>query len=100
MMIRIIISCLLLITGHSGFSQSLNGIVVNQDSVPIGDAFVFISNSNYGVVTEEDGTFHLEVSGLDHLELTVSQINYELNTMRVALKSTDYVRVVLPAIEN
>jgi len=100
MMIRIIISCLLLITGHSGFSQSLNGIVVNQDSVPIGDAFVFISNSNYGVVTEEDGTFHLEVSGLDHLELTVSQINYELSTMRVALKSTDYVRVVLLSRPN
>ena len=100
MMIRCYISWLLVIVAYSGYSQSIRGIVIDQDTLPVGDAFVFISNSNYGVVTEQDGTFELNISGLEHIELTVSQINYELTIQKVALDTTDYIEIVLASRSN
>ena len=100
MMLRCYISWLLVIVATSGYSQSIKGIVIDQDTLPVGDAFVFISNSNYGVVTGQDGTFELDISGLEHIELTVSQINYELTIQKVALNTTDYIEIVLTSRSN
>ena len=55
-MTRVYISCLLLIIVYGGYSQSLSGLIINEEAQPVPDAFVFISNSNYGVVTQEDKT--------------------------------------------
>ena len=99
MMTRVYISCLLLIIVYGGYSQSLSGLIINEEAQPVPDAFVFISNSNYGVVTQEDGTFELDVSGLEHIELTVSQINYKLIIQKVALNTT-YVEIVLSSRSN
>ena len=98
-MTRVYISCLLLIIVYGGYSQSLSGLIINEEAQPVPDAFVFISNSNYGVVTQEDGTFELDVSGLEHIELTVSQINYKLIIQKVALNTT-YVEIVLSSRSN
>lgn len=100
MITRVYLSCLLLLLIRSGYCQTVSGIIIDEEALPIADAFVFISNSNYGVVTEEDGTFELDLSGLDHVELTVSQINYELTIQKIALNTTDYIEIVLPARSN
>ena len=97
---RIIIFCFLFIVANYSYSQSISGIVMDQDSLPVADAFVFVSNSNYGVASGEDGTFYLDVKGLDNIELTVSQINYQLTTLKVPLGTNDNIKIVLPSRSN
>ena len=80
-LIHIIVYTLFFTQFASG--QVLNGMVLNEDGAPISDVFVFISNSNYGVLTDLDGSFELEIGDAKTVNLTCSQINYEIKAQKV-----------------
>ncbi len=93
-----IILCILCLT-QLAIGQVLDGSVVDDEGAPIADVFVFISNSNYGVVTDNEGRFQLEVGDSKSVKLTCSQINYEIKTKTVEDISKE-VKIVMTERTN
>ena len=84
----------------NSYGQMIQGKILSQEDQPVADAFVFISNSNYGVVSDENGIFEIESSGTKSLELTVSQINFTLRTETVQINGEPIIIKLEPKINE
>ena len=72
------------------YSQSVEGVVTDQEGLPMIGVNVMNKNANSFTMTDFDGKFRIEISGEDIL--TFSYIGYE--TLTVTSKG-DYMSVVM-----
>ncbi len=81
--------------------QTLRGVLLSEvDRSPVKEAFVFISNSNYAVESNENGFFEIEIGGLTKVSLTISQINYELAILETDPTLHDMVEILMTPKKN
>lgn len=68
------------------FSQTLKGLVVDQNEEPLAGATVYFDGSSYGTSTDLDGTFSLTLPSAMSASLVVSFVGYD----KVYLQNVDF----------
>ncbi|MCB0374579.1 MAG: carboxypeptidase-like regulatory domain-containing protein [Sinomicrobium sp.] len=80
----ILFTCLLLLCSAVSFSQvSVSGKVVDQDNQPVAGANVVVAGTTEGIAADFDGNFSLSVNKELPFSLTVSNIGYTTEPVRL-----------------
>ncbi len=90
---RMIISCLMVITGLPTFAEpiTVTGVVTDTNQEPLIGATVMIKGRRVGTATDADGAFSLKAEPKD--VLTVSYLGY--NTKEVKIDGKTHLNIVL-----
>lgn len=77
---------LLVTLGTTSYSQVVNGLVTDaKTNEPLPYVHIGIVNQNRGVISQDNGTFTIDLSGIDPAsELTFSMLGYEVRKFPVA----------------
>lgn len=73
----------------------LKGLVYNEEGVPLFSANVAILNEQYGTVTDELGRFEIDIPANRTLELIISYIGYQPDTILLNLKPGDIKKATI-----
>ncbi|MBX2815792.1 MAG: carboxypeptidase-like regulatory domain-containing protein, partial [Saprospiraceae bacterium] len=87
-------------------AQSLQGYVRDMASrKPVADVFVFVGNSGIGTVTDQDGSFELDIQPYAGLQLFFTHLNYQTlgfihDSDQSVLEDTIYVQAQAVLLEE
>lgn len=95
---NIMLVFVLWITPSAASAQSISGVVVGENEVPIVNANVYVPDYRIGVETHENGRFMLEELPSSIITFSVSFVGYRVETRTVDLSDGDVeLRIVLSA---
>jgi len=89
-MLRLSLSIFLILTQFNLFAQSTSeimGIIKDSNNAPIPGATIVLTGTNFGVLSNSDGTYKLKNIPAGNYEISVSYIGYQTITNNIKLLS-------------
>jgi len=94
------LSAILLILSSSVFSQNiLNGKITDENNNPVKESQVYIYELKKTIYTKENGNFSIENISKDSLTLNVFSYGYSSKKIKIDIKNTNFVNIVLSPLE-
>ena len=76
-----------------GFSQTISGIITNQENNTLPSVNISLIKNNIGTVSKNDGSYKLEVPANRSIVIAYSFIGYEIERIRIPMlkKGQNYI---------
>ena len=94
-----LLSLLLVFFGlQTGFSQSIKGKITDEAGLPIAFASVKTSDLHYGVISDENGQFALQIPAGNYL-LIIRHLGFEEQRLELEVPTAGELHIVLKAVD-